>query len=152
MFNTRRGRAINLQQYAVAVESILGRIGVNAQQARMNTLQEGYGWHFTRGSALIEIYVSQHENAGYLQVLAPLMHLPPSGVLPLYRQLLENNLNLTAAAFGVHDDVVYIYHERPLDGLDADEADAIVNFIASAADEFDDKLVNEFGGRLYRRV
>ncbi len=132
---------------ARAVEGILAQIGVDAAAARMD-VDSGYGWHFLRGSALIEVYVTPEER-GYLQVLAPILHLPPGNLLPLYRRMLELNLELTNAALGLHEDVVYLYHERLLEGLDASEADVIIRRLARVADELDDALVDEFGGRLY---
>ena len=136
-----------LDSSARALENILAHIGVDAAAARMD-VDSGYGWNFLRGSALIEIYLTPEER-GYLQVLAPIMHLPPSNLLPLYRRLLELNLELTNAALGVHEDVIYLYHERLLEGLDASEADVIIRRLARVADELDDVLVEEFGGRLY---
>lgn len=154
MFNQRGQRttaAPRLDQYAQTVEQILLSVGVDPQRARMN-LQEGFGWNFLRGSATIEVYVSQQEGAGYLQVLSPILHLPMTNLLPLYRRLLELNLQLTNAALGVHLDVVYVFSERPLEGLDAVEANNIITMVASYADDLDDKLVGEFGGRLYSRI
>jgi hypothetical protein len=142
---------VKLEVYAGTVEQMLTNLGIDPAQARMNT-QEGYGWSFRRGSAVIEIYITQQGGVGYLQVLSPIMHLPPQGLLPLYRHLLELNLKLTNAAMGVYLDVVYIFNERPVDGLDAVETNAIINQIAQYADELDDKLVAEFGGRLYARI
>jgi len=133
----------------LAVEGILGAIGVDPQAARMD-VERGYGWNFQRGSALIEVYLTPEEQ-GYLQVLSPIMHLPASNLLALYRRLLELNLQLTNAALGVHEDVIYLYHERLLAGLDAEEADAIIRRLAGYADELDDALAGEFGGRMYGR-
>ena len=138
-----------LSRAAGAVEGILSSIGVDAAAARM-TVESGWGWTFRQGSALIEIYLSR-EDGGYLQVLAPIMHLPATNLLALYRRLLEKNLELTNASLGVHEDVVYVYHERQLEGLDAAEADAIIRRLAQVADELDDALAGEFGGRLYGR-
>lgn len=132
-----------------AVEGILGAIGVDPDAARM-AVESGYGWNFQRGSALIEVYLTPEEQ-GYLQVLSPIMHLPASNLLALYRRLLELNLQLTNAALGLHEDVVYLYHERLLAGLDAAEADAIIRRLAQYADELDDALAAEFGGRMYGR-
>ncbi len=132
-----------------AVESILAAIGVDPAAARME-VESGFGWHFQRGSALIEVYLTP-EQEGYLQVLSPIMHLPASNLLALYRRLLELNLQLTNAALGVHEDVVYVFHERLLAGLDAAEADAIIRRLAGYADELDDALAAEFGGRMYGR-
>ncbi len=132
-----------------AVEGILATIGVDASAARME-VESGFGWHFQRGSALIEVYLTPEEQ-GYLQVLSPIMHLPQQHLLALYRRLLELNLQLTNAALGVHEDVVYVFHERLLAGLDAAEADAIIRRLARYADELDDALAEEFGGRMYGR-
>lgn len=140
-----------LEMYAGTVEQILASIGVDLTKARMPT-DNGFGWSFQRGSAFIEVFVSQNNGIGYFQVLSPIMHLPINGLLPLYRRLLELNLQLTNAAFGVYLDVVYVFSERPLDGLDANETNAIINMVAAYADDLDDKLVAEFGGRLYAKV
>ncbi|MCY4539334.1 MAG: YbjN domain-containing protein [Chloroflexi bacterium] len=137
----------SLASAARTVENILAQIGVDAAAARMD-VESGYGWNFLRGSALIEVYLTPEER-GYLQVLAPIMHLPPSNLLALYRRLLELNLELTNAALGLHEDLVYLYHERLMEGLDASEADVIIRRLARVADELDDALVEEFGGRLY---
>jgi hypothetical protein len=143
--------APRIDQYAQTVEQILLGVGVDPTQARMN-IQDGFGWSFRRGSAVIEVYVSQQDGTGYFQVLSPILHLPVANVLPLYRRLLELNLQLTNAALGVHLDVVYVFSERPLEGLDAVEANNIITLVAGYADELDDKLVTEFGGRLYARI
>ena len=146
-----QNRGPNLQGYAATVEQILLSLGVDPVQARLPT-DGGFGWSFQRGSAVIEVYVSQQDTTGYLQVLSPIIHLPQSGLLALYRRLLELNLQLTNAALGIYLDVVYVFSERPLEGLDAVEANAIITLVANYADELDDKLITEFGGRLYARI
>jgi hypothetical protein len=143
--------APTLETYAGTVEQILPLIGVDPVTARMNT-EGGFGWSFQRGSAVIEVFVSQQNGVGYLQVLSPIMHLPISNLLPLYRRLLELNLQLTNASLGVYLDVVYVFTERPLEGMDANEANTIINLLSAYADDLDDKLVAEFGGRLYAKV
>jgi hypothetical protein len=45
--------------------------------------------------------------------------------------------------------VVYVFNERILEGLDAVEANHIIQMVASYADDLDNQLINEFGGRLY---
>jgi hypothetical protein len=155
MFNMGRPRPPSagptLETYAATVEQILASIGVDPASARMK-IDNGFGWSFQRGSALIEVFVAMQNNTGYLQVLAPILHLPMQGLLPLYRRLLELNLQLTNAALGLYLDVVYVFSERPLAGLDASEANAIISLVASYADELDNKLVEEFGGRLYAKA
>jgi len=140
-----------LEHYAATVEDILADLGVDPAQSRLS-IEGGFGWTFRRGSAIIEIYISAQDERGFLQVLAPIMHIPPSNVLPLYRHLLELNLQLTNASLGVYYDVVYVFHERPLQGLDATEANQIITMVAGYADDLDNDLVNEFGGRLYSQA
>ncbi len=138
----------SLERHAATVEQILSSVGIDPARARMAT-DQGFGWSFQRGSALIEIYIAEQQGREYLQVLSPLMHVPPGGLLPLYRRLLELNLSLTNASLGIYLDVVYVFNERPLAGLDATEADFIIKQISEYADDLDNQLVNEFGGRLY---
>lgn len=137
-----------LETYAGTVEQILAALNIDPATARLNTAQ-GYGWSFRRGSAIIEVYVSEVEGRGYFQVLSPILHLPATGLLPLFRRLLELNLQLTNASLGVHYDVVYVFNERTLEGLDAIEANHIIQMVASYADDLDNQLINEFGGRLF---
>lgn len=155
LFSSRQQRSdqdsLNkLEQSAYTVEQILANIGVDPVEARMR-VETGYAWNFQRGSALIEVYVSQEEQS-YLQVLSPIMHLPSTNLLALYRKLLELNLQLTNASVGVHEDVVYVFNERPLEGLDHTEADTIIRKLSIYADELDNSLVEEFGGRLYSQA
>jgi hypothetical protein len=140
-----------LEQYAVTVEQILDDLGVPVNEARIN-VEQGYGWNFSRGSAIIEVYIVDQEDRGYIQVLSPIMHLPASGLLPLYRKLLEYNLQLTNASLGIFYDVVYVFNERPLVGLDATETNTIITMVAGYADDLDNTLVSEFGGRLYSQT
>lgn len=140
-----------LETYAATVEQILRELNIDPAAARL-PIQQGYGWSFRRGSAIIEVYVSDQEGRGYFQVLSPILHLPASGLLALYRRMLELNLQLTNAALGVYFDVVYVFNERLLDGLDAVETNQIITTIAGYADDLDNQLVNEFGGRLYAQT
>ncbi|MBC7810926.1 MAG: YbjN domain-containing protein [Burkholderiales bacterium] len=155
MFSNLRGRgskpAATIQNHAITVEAILEALGEDVAKARANA-EAGYAWAFRRGSATIEIYVSEQDDVGYLQVLSPIFHLPTSGLLPLYRRLLELNLQLTNASLGLYLDIVYVFYERQLLGLDDVEANQIIDQIARYADELDDRLVKEFGGRLYGNV
>lgn len=139
-----------IEKHAAIVEQILAAIEVDPSKVRMD-LEQGYGWSFRRGSAIIEVYVSQQDDRGYLQVLAPIVHLPSTGLLQLYRHLLELNLQLTNASLGVYLDVVYVFNERPLMGLDAVEVNQIITQIAKYADDLDNQLVNEFNARLYQQ-
>jgi hypothetical protein len=149
MFGRKQTRTKTLEQHADTVENILEALGI--EQTELD-IENGFGWKFRRGSAMIEIYISEQERRGYLQVISPIMVMPETGLLALYRRLLEYNLQLTNASLGVYQDVVYVFNERPLQGLDIDEADTIITMVSGYADDLDDDLVKEFGGRLYSQI
>ncbi len=151
MFTGRGRGAKSLADYARIVEASLHELGIDPGASNM-TVDRGYGWRFKRGSAIIEVYTADQEGRGYLQVLSPIMHLPATGLLPLYRRLLEYNMQLTNAALGVYQDVVYVFSERPLQDLDSSEASTIITMVAGYADDLDNALVNEYGGRLYSQI
>lgn len=143
--------ADSIHTHIANVEQILTAVGIDPKMARLE-VENGYGWNFRRGSAIIEVYVSQKDGSGYLQVLSPIIHLPDKGLLQLYRRLLELNLQLVNASLGIYLDVVYVFNERPLQGLDPEEVNQIITQLAGYADELDDQLIEEFGGRLYSQV
>ena len=140
----------SLSRYAAMVQQVLASIGIDPEQSRLN-VDTGYGWNFRYGSAIIEVYIHSNDEGSYFQVLSPIIHLPQAGLLPLYRRMLELNLQLTNAALGVYSDAVYIFSERLLEGLDPVEVNSTISRVASYADDLDNKLVAEFGGRLYGR-
>lgn len=140
----------SMAHYASMVEEGLASLGIDPKQSRLN-ISGGYGWNFRYGSAVIEIYIHQNDEGSCFQVLSPILHLPHTGLLPLYRRMLELNLQLVNAALGVYHDAVYIFSERPLNGLGQEEVNSTIGRVASYADDLDNKLVAEFGGRLYAR-
>lgn len=144
------GEGKPLTYYAEMVQQGLAGQGIDPGQSRLN-ISGGYGWNFRYGSAVIEVYIHHNEEGSYFQVLSPIIHLPQAGLLPLYRRMLELNLQLVNAALGVYHDVVYVFSERPLEGLDQVEISSTIGRVASYADDLDNKLVAEFGGRLYAR-
>jgi hypothetical protein len=146
----QQGSADALARHAVMVEQALAGSGINPEQSRLG-VANGYGWNFRFGSAIIEVYIHSNEEGSYFQVLSPIIHLPQAGLLPFYRRMLELNLQLVNAALGVYHDAVYLFSERPLDGLDPVEVSSTISRVAAYADDLDNQLVAEFGGRLYAR-
>lgn len=139
---------VTLKTHVNNIESILSMIDVNPAESRAHTI-EGFRWIFPWGSVKVEVNVIERAHKGYMQVSAPLLYLPLTNREPLYRALLEQNMEMTSAALAVFNDLVYIFSERSLDGLDTEEARQIITQVAYYADELDNRLVNEYGGRLY---
>gem|GEM_PF-303231 len=140
----------DLGAVAIRIDGVLTALGLNPTEAR---IPDSYTWQFQRGTALIEVRLVQEDGANtFFQISAPVMHLPHDNLLRLYRRLLELNMQLVGAAFAIYRDVIYLVDERPVPGLDDNEAHAMINTVAGFADQLDDSLVNEFGGRLYGQV
>lgn len=141
-----------VSDFKSSIEHFFIAKGVDPRQARLNISEEGnFGWSFRRGSAIIEVYITEQSDNSFVQVLSPMMHLPPieDKVKPLYRRLLELNLQITGAAIGVYLDVVYVFTEIPLSLVSPQHLSSVISSVAALADDLDDKLVAEFGGRLY---
>ncbi len=137
----------DLPTLAVRVEALLGKLGLDITASRLMGIP--YAWQFQRGSALVEIRLIAEGDQRFFQISAPVMHLPHDRLLHLYRRLLELNFQMVGAAFAVYRDAVYLLDERPTTGLDEAEMHAMITTVAGFADQMDDELVNEFGGRRY---
>lgn len=149
LFGRKGTQPDNVEKTIRYVERLLGEVLEDPAQARMGGQ---LGWNIMLGSANIEILIAESENTQTLQVVAPIIHLPQTGLLPLYRRLLELNMMNPGITFGVYGDVVFLYNERPLEGLDEVEVRDIIQRMAVNADKYDNELVTEFGGRLYSSV
>lgn len=142
-----------LSAVAARIDDILRSFGVDPTLARID---DGKGtsfvWQFQRGTALVEVMLLNDSGKPFFQVCSPIIHLPQDGLIRLYRRLLEYNMQLSGAAFAIYRDVVYVVHERALAGLDDTEAHEMISTVAAFADQLDDRLVAEFGGRLFGQV
>lgn len=141
--------SVTLLHLVTNIEKILSMIDVNPLEARAHSI-EGYRWLFPWGTARIEVNVVERGGEGFFQVSAPLIHVPDTGRENLYRALLERNFELTSACMAIHEAVVYVFSERPLVGMDTEEARYLITQVAYYADELDNQLADEFGARLYQ--
>jgi hypothetical protein len=106
----------------------------------------GTGYRLRRGSALFRVYIN-FQNPEYPRFHADslLVKIPRNNLLPFYRKLLENNFMMPYVHFSVVKDIVILEHSRHLEDIDASEVTRALIFLAEEADEWDDKLKNEFG-------
>lgn len=142
----------NLAMLAARIDAILYALGIDPTQARMDSTAESFVWQFQRGTALVEVLLLNEDGKQFFQVCSPILHLPQDGLLRLYRRLLEYNMQLSGAAFAVYRDVVYVVNEREINGLDDAEAHQMIDTVAGFADQLDDQLAEEYGGRLFGQV
>jgi hypothetical protein len=99
----------------------------------------------TRGSATIGINVIEAQ--GVLLFLSRIMKVPSENQAAFYRHLLELNYLATSdGAFAVEreTDTVCLRALRSVAGLDYEEFEDMLHTVATVADEWDDKLVEEY--------
>ncbi len=98
-----------------------------------------------RGSATIGINVIEEQ--GVLLFLSRIMKVPQERQTEFYRYLLELNFLATSdGAFAIEKetDTVCLRALRSVNGLEYAEFEDILHTVATVADEWDDKLIEEF--------
>lgn len=133
------------------VEGTIRKLGIEPAGATARTGDKHHSWTFQRGSAAILVNLTQRteDDKLYVRVVSPVMTLPEEAKRQaLYVRLLElNGKGLANCGFGLIGDRVVVVSERPAEGLDAAECEQIIRHLAAVADTYDDRLVNEFGGK-----
>jgi hypothetical protein len=152
-FGKRKTEQVDIQECVRLVRTVLANIGIKGEPQPVDG-GAGLGWVIQRGSAVVYVMIGGGDNnsAGYLKVISPILFLPGENLLPLYRTLLEINMELTSAALGIQQDKVCVISERSIAGLNAEEADEIIKRVAHYADQLDDQLAAEFGARLVTKA
>ena len=147
LFGSARVKETTLADCRRLIEDFLRKEGLNPEEQRV----EGYehGWWAMRGSALVYVFVNEHEVGSSIRIVSPILILPEENLLPFYRACLEINSELVSCAVAIDKDVVMLVHERPLKGLDAEEISDNMHMIAQFADKFDNELAEEFGATIY---
>lgn len=132
--------------YRALIDGYIKRFGEEVG-VEFNALDEDGYTKVKRGSAVIGINVLEKE--GVLLFLSAIMKVPAVRQVELYRKLLELNFLRTsdgAFAIDAQSDYVYLRAFRGLAGIDFIEFVDVLDTVAQVADEWDDKLKEEFGG------
>jgi hypothetical protein len=130
------------------IEDFFKKINFNPSKQRLPN-RDTLGWWVQRGSAVIYIILKPHDGVPTLRVVSPILYLPENHILPFYRKCLELNMDLVNCAFAVADDKIMLVSERAVDGLDSQELEELIGYLAIMADEVDDKLAREFNAQMY---
>ncbi len=131
------------------VEGVLKTQGVEPEAQKVTPVEGGAAWALERGSAAVMIALNPGPagQSGRLRMISPIVKMPSERRLELYQRLLElNATEITGAAFGVTDDEVVLVAERSVRSLDRSEVEEMLAIIGHFADQYDDLLVEEFGG------
>jgi len=135
------------------IDSYIERFSAEVSKAadreiRFDPLDDDGYTSVSRGSATVGINVI--EDQGILFFLARIMPVPQANREAFYRRLLEINYFATSdGAFAVEreTDTVYLRAMRSVTGLDYEEFEDMLHTVAAVADEWDDRLIEEFGER-----
>lgn len=120
------------------------------------SVAERDGWHYVRvGSANGRVGVIEVKGGSFLHAEAVLMPRLPSDrdlIVPLMRELLEQNVLLPEAAkFGIVNDSVLVVITRPLQDLSPDQIGRAISAVMGVADSLDDGFLKKYGGTSKRR-
>ena len=143
-------REANLESTVAMAEDVLIELGHFVNECRRIRPGCANAWTIRKGSATISIDLVEYPDSYRVRVSAIIMTLDGKvDRAALFQRLLNLNAAcVTGAAFAVQDDEVLLLSERSTLDLDRGELRDLVSVVRAFADEFDDKLVAEFGGTL----
>ncbi len=132
-----------LHKYYSTVEESIARIGLDPKKFRGNQKGE---WTLQRGdySIWIDVWHDAAEDVAYMQVVAPVMEIPAETATVLFKELLQINLQLCGVAFCVHGEKVVLKGTRVAEGLDVEEAFAMIMLVGKYVDNFTPKLKKRY--------
>lgn len=116
------------------------------KQVWTSDTEPGFGLRF--GSAFVRVTVAPiNEQFASVRALSWVVTGAEAST-DLYRYLLNENISVRFGAFGVDEaGDVFFTHAIVGEGCDADELMFSVMGVASTADDYDDKIVQRFGGQ-----
>jgi hypothetical protein len=132
------------------VEAAIRERGVEPDDHQVSATEGGVAWALRFGSAAVMIALNLGEEGrdGRMRIVSPIVKLPDDPSPEVFRELLElNGTKLPGVAFGLVGDEVVLVSERSLRGLDRSEVEETLGLIGHYADEYDDLLVDDFGGK-----
>jgi len=133
----------NLHKYYRTVEDAIAKIGLDPSVFRGD--KEGE-WTLQRGefSIWIDVWNDPVEKVTYLQVVSPVMSIPEEYQITLFRELLQINLQLCGIAFCVHGENIVLKGTRVAEGLDVEEAYAMIMLVSKYVSSFAPQLLKKY--------
>ena len=129
----------NLETYFNIVEACITKLGVDPAVCRGEKAGQ---WNLKKGSVnvWIDVFHIEKEGRAYFQVMSQIMKVPPTNKEALFEELLTINDRLFGVAFTVYKGIVWLKVIREVQGMDTDEAFAMITRIGNYADQYDDEL------------
>jgi len=153
-------REANLSSTVAMIEDVLVELGHFLNECRVDApsgeasgflaAAEHREWRVVKGSASIRITLIDRDDFLKLRVVAPVMTFDENvDKTALFTRLLSLNTEAVfGAAFALNDTEAVLVSERSTLDLDRSEVLDLIRRVEDYADYYDDKLVEEFGGRL----
>lgn len=139
----------NLRVCIQMVEDAITTLGHVPDDSRIDSVDDLPAWKVHKGTADVYVQLGVNGDTNVLRVTAPVLHIVPEvDTARLFRRLLELNAGTVAgAAFALRDDHIVLVSERTTVDLDPSEVVDVIKRVEDFADQYDDVLVAEFGGR-----
>lgn len=147
-------REANLESSIAMVEDVLIELGHFVNACRRERPGSAQAWTICKGSASIDIDLVEHPKSYVVRVSAAVLTVNEDvDREALFARLLAlNAVEVTGAAFALQDPEVQLLSERTTLDLDRGALRDLIDSVRHFADEYDDKLVDEFGGFLGKRA
>ncbi len=145
-------REANLESTVAMVEDVLIELGHFVNDCRLKRAGSTHSWLIRKGSASVAIDLIEEKAFYTVRVSAVVMTMDEKvDKLALFSHVLALNASkVSGAAFALEGKELLLLSERNTLDLDRSELHSLVDVVRHVADEYDDKLVEEFGGTLGR--
>lgn len=116
--------------------------------AMVSKTEAGHLWKFRYGTVEVFVQLTGETDDDLLTVWSPVMSLPTKNDAGLMQKLLEMNWSGTfETCFGITNGQVVVLSQRAVAGLSPSEISRAVTLVATIADDNDEPLIEEFGGK-----
>jgi hypothetical protein len=143
-------REANFESAVAMIEDVLIELGHFVNDCRIASPEARRAWRVRKGSAEVVITLIERDDYWHLRVVAAVMTLDDSVKREtLFSRVLELNSNeVHGAAFALRHPYLILLAERTTLDLDRSEVYDTINRVQNYADDWDDRLVAEYGGTL----
>ncbi|HEY5920703.1 MAG TPA: YbjN domain-containing protein [Kofleriaceae bacterium] len=142
-------RESNLASTVALVEAVLGELGHDAASSRHAGSGALHAWQVHKGSALTTVSLVDRTEFTHLRVCSTVMTIDGKVDRPaLNAHLLALNGSLCGAAFATEGEHILLVAERSTLDLDRSEVRELIKRVTMYADDHDDALVAQFGGKM----
>src|SRR5262245_64638001 len=142
-------RESNLASTVALVEEVLGELGHDAAGSRVEGTNALHAWQVRKGSALTTVSLISRTQFTHLRVCSTVMTVDGRvDRAALNAHLLALNGSLCGAAFATEGAHILLVAERSTLDLDRSEVRGLIERVTTYADDHDDELVQQFGGKM----